>query len=68
MDNAGETRSDARVASEGPALREHRDREGSPTGVCRDRVASEGPRPTMKKRLLGPSDLNVYSTRRREEC
>ena len=32
MDNAGETRSDARVASEGPALREHRDQEGSPTG------------------------------------
>ena len=28
---AGDTRSDARMASEGPALREHRDQEVSPT-------------------------------------
>ena len=36
MEFAGETRSDARMASEGPALREHRDREVSPTGRHRD--------------------------------
>ena len=32
MEIAGETRSDARLASEDPALREHRDQEVSPTG------------------------------------
>ena len=36
LEIAGETRSDARMeTSEGPALREHRDREVSPTGMHR---------------------------------
>ena len=36
MELAGETLSDARVASEGPALRENQDREGYPTVLHRD--------------------------------
>ena len=44
MDNAGETRSDARLeTSEGPALREHRDQEVSPTKcMARDRPSPYG--------------------------
>ena len=43
MDNAGETRSDARVVSEGPALRENQDPEDAPTVLHRDREVSPTP-------------------------
>ena len=36
MELAGETLSDARMASEGPTLREHRDQEVSPTVLHRN--------------------------------
>ena len=64
---AGETRSDARVASEGPRATVKKTpplhvgrgpvpRHAAIAGETRSdaRVASEGPRATMKKRFLGP--------------
>ena len=40
MELAGKTRSHARMASEGPALRENQDWEVSPTELHRDQEAS----------------------------